>query len=82
MQYGLGEDIASFIHRNPEVTDLLISLTGSAAQGDVRRFQPFPLGVEARLRMSPCPVHTHAHTHLHTYSLPLSPGCVCTQMDV
>ena len=51
MQYGLGEDIMSFIQFNPEVTDLLICLTVAAAQGDTKRFQPFPAGVEARICM-------------------------------
>jgi hypothetical protein len=49
MQYGLGEDIGLFVQRNPEVVDLLISLTAAAAQGDIKRFQPFPAGVEARI---------------------------------
>lgn len=48
MNYGLGEDISSFIHLNPEVTDMLISFTGASAQGDVRRFNPYPT-VEARI---------------------------------
>ena len=49
MQYGLGEDIALYVQRNPEVVDLLVCLTAGAAQGDVRRFNPFPAGVEARV---------------------------------
>jgi poly [ADP-ribose] polymerase 6/8 len=31
------------------VVDLLICLTAAAGQGDVKRFQPFPAGVEARI---------------------------------
>jgi len=47
MQYGLGEDISEFIRVNPEVSDLLISLTAAAAKGEnVKRFNPFPQGLE------------------------------------
>lgn len=48
-QYGLGEDVGLFIQNNPEVTDLLICLCCAAAQGEVRRFNPFPNGIEVRV---------------------------------
>lgn len=45
-QYGLGEDVSTFIRKNPEVADLLICTTYAASQGDIRRFEPFPVGIE------------------------------------
>jgi len=49
MQYGLGEDVSSFIKNNPEVVDLLICLTFCVACGDARRFDPYPFGVEVHM---------------------------------
>jgi len=48
-QYGLGEDVSQFMHHNPEVVDMLVCLTGAAATGDLKRFNPFPNGVEAKI---------------------------------
>eukprot|EP00698_Gefionella_okellyi_P020493 TRINITY_DN643_c0_g1_i1.p1 TRINITY_DN643_c0_g1~~TRINITY_DN643_c0_g1_i1.p1 ORF type:complete len:652 (-),score=119.59 TRINITY_DN643_c0_g1_i1:302-2257(-) len=53
MQYGLGEDVGEYVQSHPEVTDLLIVLTNAAAHGDVKRFNPFPAGVETRVVTTP-----------------------------
>jgi poly [ADP-ribose] polymerase 6/8 len=45
-QYGLGADVASEIRDNPDVVDFLICLCYAISQGDFRRFNPYPLGVE------------------------------------
>ena len=37
------------MHHNPEVVDMLVCLTGAAATGDLKRFNPFPNGVEAKI---------------------------------
>jgi len=47
-QYGLGADVCSEIKKSPDVVDLLISFCYGIAGGDVRRFNPYPLGVEAK----------------------------------
>mmetsp|Transcript_5957 Transcript_5957/g.8323 ORF Transcript_5957/g.8323 Transcript_5957/m.8323 type:complete len:599 (+) Transcript_5957:141-1937(+) len=47
-QYGLGADVASEIRDNPEVVDLLVSFAYAAAQGDEKRYNPYPVGVEAK----------------------------------
>jgi hypothetical protein len=46
--FGLGADIASEIQHHPDVVDLLVSITYVSAQGDVRRFAPYPETVEYR----------------------------------
>lgn len=43
-----GADVASEIRDHPDVVDLLLSFTWSASQGDERRFNPYPVGVETR----------------------------------
>jgi Poly(ADP-ribose) polymerase catalytic domain len=48
-QYGLGADVATEIRESPEVVDLLISLCYAASQNDIRRFNPFPVGVQASI---------------------------------
>eukprot|EP01114_Cavostelium_apophysatum_P019380 TRINITY_DN6231_c0_g1_i1.p1 TRINITY_DN6231_c0_g1~~TRINITY_DN6231_c0_g1_i1.p1 ORF type:complete len:564 (-),score=140.41 TRINITY_DN6231_c0_g1_i1:26-1717(-) len=47
-QYGLGADVASEIRDSPDVVDLLISFTIAASQGEERRFNPYPVGVEVK----------------------------------
>ena len=48
-QFGLGVDPAAEIAAEPEVVDLLISFSkASAAQGDPRRFNPFPTSIEVK----------------------------------
>ncbi len=44
----LGADVASEIRDGPDVVDLLISFTYAAARGDIRRFNPFPVGLEVK----------------------------------
>jgi hypothetical protein len=51
-QYGLGTDVAAAIKHHPEVVDLLISITDAAAQGDARRFNPYPTGVETKFKQN------------------------------
>lgn len=48
--YGLGADIAAMLRKEPLVVDLLICFTAAAAKGDVRRFNPYPFGVEVRTK--------------------------------
>jgi len=48
-QYGLGADVASELRDNPPVVDLLISFCYAISQGDHRRFNPYPIGVEAKV---------------------------------
>eukprot|EP00698_Gefionella_okellyi_P004895 TRINITY_DN14524_c0_g1_i1.p1 TRINITY_DN14524_c0_g1~~TRINITY_DN14524_c0_g1_i1.p1 ORF type:complete len:609 (-),score=127.86 TRINITY_DN14524_c0_g1_i1:51-1877(-) len=50
MQFGLGEDVVSALNAHPEVMDLLISLTVSASNADVNRFNPYPAGLEVTIR--------------------------------
>jgi len=47
-QYGLGADVVSELRDNPSVVDLLISFCYAISQGDHRRFNPYPIGVEAK----------------------------------
>jgi hypothetical protein len=49
-QYGLGADVAAAIKHHPEVVDLLVSITDAAAQGDFRRFNPYPHHVEVKYK--------------------------------
>eukprot|EP01126_Amoeba_proteus_P050158 TRINITY_DN5905_c0_g1_i2.p1 TRINITY_DN5905_c0_g1~~TRINITY_DN5905_c0_g1_i2.p1 ORF type:complete len:489 (-),score=96.86 TRINITY_DN5905_c0_g1_i2:167-1447(-) len=55
-QLGIGIDISSELHVNPQVMDLLISFTYAACQGhDVARFTPFPKHVEVTWKKDQVP---------------------------
>jgi hypothetical protein len=47
-QYGLGADVATEIRESSDVVDLLIGFTVAASQGEERRFNPYPIGVEVK----------------------------------
>jgi hypothetical protein len=52
-QYGLGVDLESSIKKNPDIVDLLITLTYAASISETKRFNPFnpfPMGLEVKTK--------------------------------
>jgi hypothetical protein len=49
-QYGIGADVTTEIRDNSDVVDLLITFCHGISQGDFRRFNPFPLGIEVKAK--------------------------------